>query len=154
MEKRGIHSLRKRHLTEAMALVWRVFLEFEAPDYPPEGAEEFRRFIAVEEMERRMDEGMRLWGSFAADELVGVIALRPPAHVSLLFVDKRCHRQGIARALWDAAREPYRQAGEVTVNASPYAREAYLRLGFRAEGGERLVNGLRFFPMRYTFELE
>lgn len=29
----------------ALQLAWKVFLEFEAPDYPPEGTEEFNKAL-------------------------------------------------------------------------------------------------------------
>ena len=64
------------------------------------------------------------------------------------------HRQGIARALFSALRDHCRTAPDtprITVNSSPYAVEAYRRLGFRATGGERTVDGIRFTPMEYLF---
>jgi len=36
-----IRSLKEDAIAPAMALVWRVFEEFEAPDYEPEGITEF-----------------------------------------------------------------------------------------------------------------
>ena len=35
-----IRRIREPELPAAMDLCWRVFLEFEAPDYPPEGMED------------------------------------------------------------------------------------------------------------------
>ena len=39
-----------------------------------------------------------LWGAFRQDTLAGVAAVRNRSHISLLFVDASCHRQGIARS--------------------------------------------------------
>lgn len=69
-------------------------------------------------------------------------------------VEKACHRQGIARALFSTLRDHCRTAPDtprITVNSSPYAVGAYRRLGFRATGDERTVDGIRFTPMEYLF---
>ena len=141
-------------LEEALALVWRVFLAFEAPGYCEAGVEEFRRYIAPEDMRRRLAEGsLRMWVCRDGDAVAGVLAARPgsPVHISLLFVDGQYHRQGIARALLERMAAIYRargERGEITVNSSPYAVEAYRRLGFADTGPERTVNGIRFVPMK------
>ena len=38
---------------------------------------------------------------------------------------------------------------EITVNSSPYAVEAYRRLGFVDVDNEKLLDGIRFTPMIY-----
>lgn len=147
---RHIRELERAQLEEAMDLVWTVFSEFEAPDYSPEGIEEFRQYIQPEAMEGwQRENGLRLWVCREGGPVVGVIAMRPPAHVSLLFVDKAHHRQGIARKLYQTALRAF-PAAQATVNSSPYALEAYRRLGFVDTGPEETVNGLRFIPMVHT----
>ena len=42
-----IRKISGEEVTEALALATEVFLEFEAPDYKPEGIEVFRRFIQM-----------------------------------------------------------------------------------------------------------
>ena len=44
-----IRRIRSSEVEEALALAWEVFLEFEAPDYRPEGTEAFRRDIVENE---------------------------------------------------------------------------------------------------------
>jgi len=66
-----IAPLEKSHIPAALELIWRVFLEFEAPDYSDEGVAEFRRFLH----EAPQNEQLRFWGCFAdeeADARVGV----------------------------------------------------------------------------------
>jgi ribosomal protein S18 acetylase RimI-like enzyme len=66
--------------------------------------------------------------------IVGVIEVRQFRHISLLFVDDRFQRQGIARALVRHAvarclsRRP--DLRQITVRSSPYAVPIYERLGF------------------------
>ena len=110
-----------RHLTPAeipqgLELVRDIFLEFEAPDYPPEGVEEFFRFL-----DDPQQASLCFYGAWDGTVLWGVLAAREE-HICLLFVRREYHRQGTARALIEAyCRE---QTGAVTVNSSPYAVEA------------------------------
>ncbi|WP_302269792.1 GNAT family N-acetyltransferase [Alistipes finegoldii] len=113
----------------------------------------FHRFIAPEALTEQFRTGaLMLWGAFRQDTLAGVAAVRNRSHISLLFVDASCHRQGIARALFNAVRDFCRTdpaVSRITVNSSPYAVEIYRRLGFTATDAERVTDGIRFTPMTY-----
>lgn len=50
------------------------------------------------------------WGAFRQGKLIGIITLTRRSHLCLLFVEKACHRQGIARALFSALRDHCRTA--------------------------------------------
>ncbi len=137
----------------ALDLVWRVFSRFEAPEYSLEGVGEFKAYIEPDVVTEKMVKGaISFWGCFDNDIIIGVIAVRPPCHVSLLFVDADYHRQGIARALYDTVLKTYKQENkplEVTVNSSPYAVNIYQKLGFVATDTEKTVGGIRFTPMKH-----
>jgi GNAT superfamily N-acetyltransferase len=137
----------------ALDLVWRVFSRFEAPEYTLEGIGEFKAYIELDVVKEKISAGtLKFWGCFFEDAVVGVIAMRPPCHVSLLFVDAGHQRQGIARALFDTALESYqeqRRPMEVTVNSSPFAVDIYRRLGFIPTDTEQELNGIRYTPMKY-----
>ncbi len=139
-------------LPDALALVWNVFAEFEAPEYAEEGVEEFRRFIEPETIKEKLGSGsLTMWVCLNGNAVIGVIAMRPPCHISLLFVDKSYHHQGIARALFEHLLYNIRQNTrhtEITVNSSPYAAGFYRRMGFADMDKERTVNGIRFIPMK------
>jgi Acetyltransferases len=139
----------------ALALVWRVFEEFEAPEYSAEGISEFKDFIALDAiMQRLAKKELLLWGCFDGENVIGVIAARKPCHISLLFVDKAYHRKGIARSLYNTLLDYFKTDSshiEVTVNSSPYAVEAYRRLGFGVTDKEQTVNGIRYIPMNHVF---
>lgn len=141
-------------LPEAFELVWQTFLLFEAPDYSEEGVQEFKGFIAVENIRESLKKKeLILWGFYEETELQGVIAVRDGCHISLLFVEKQHHYKGIARQLLSGA-VAYCSANadcqRITVNSSPYAEAAYRKLGFVPEEEEQTVNGIRFIPMMYT----
>ena len=139
MLKPTIKALSKAEAEAALSLVWRVFLEYEAPDYTQQGVDEFCKTIH--------DEGflaaLSFKGAFINGELVGVIATRSAGrHIALFFVDGKFHRRGIGRQLLQSV-----QAEKMTVNSSPYAVPIYIKLGFCPTAPEQTVNGLRFTPM-------
>jgi GNAT superfamily N-acetyltransferase len=136
------------------ALVRRVFMRFEAPDYPPEGIETFFAFTDSGLMAFSMESGLLMVGGcFDGSILIGAVALRGGTHVSLLFVEPTRHRRGIGSALMDWADDRARGFAEhdgryvLTVNSSPYARGFYEKIGFAATGEETLQEGIRYVPM-------
>ena len=141
IKKIGAHAY-----PQATSLIWTVFLRYNAPDFLPQGIEAFRSSIS----DWSYINALELWGAYIGGELVGVIALRRGSgHIALLFVDGRYHRQGIGRALFETARR-YGAGRTMTVNASPYAVGAYLRLGFVPTAPEQHADGIRYTPMAYS----
>lgn len=143
----------KEKIEESLSLAWKVFNEYEAPDYSQEGIDEFYRCIHDEEYLSTL----RIFGAFAKDKpedelaegrLVGVIATRDKgSHIALFFVDGKYQRQGIGRKLFQTVlAESFN--GKMTVNSSPYAVPVYYKLGFRHTDTEQIVNGIRFIPMK------
>lgn len=151
--KTAIRPLSEKDIPAAAALIRQVFDEFEAPEYARQGIETFHRFIAPEALATQLRSGaMQAWGALRGERLTGVVAITRRNHISLLFVDKSCHRQGIARALFAVVRDLCRTAPElsrITVNSSPYAVAVYRRLGFIPTSAEQTVDGIRFTPMEY-----
>ena len=138
-----IRKLRHEEVDKALSLVWRVFQEYEAPDYTEDGVEEFYKSIHDESYLSMLC----LYGAFIREELVGIIATRSEGtHVALFFVDGKYHRQGIGKMLFQAARSA-NTTGKMTVNSSPYAVCVYHKLGFKDTDTEQVVNSLRFTPM-------
>ena len=133
---------------EALELVWKVFLKYEAPDYTKEGSEEFFKSIHDDEWLNQI----KMYGAYDKDKLVGVIATRQEGtHIALFFVDGEYHRKGIGRQLFQKILED-NKVNYMTVNSSPYAVPVYEKLGFEATDVEQVKNGLRFTPMKYQVE--
>ena len=150
-------ELNKNELKAASSLMWSVFSDYVAPGYVQEGIEAFRIFIQPEELEntRKLSEFFLL-GCFEKDNILGVIAIKDLCHVSLLFVEKEHHRQGIAKALYTRAINHCRNQNPglnaITVHSSPYAVEVYKRLGFQPIGAETTKNGITYIPMKMKME--
>lgn len=155
MEKTyAVRSMEAGQLKEALQLAWNVFSEYEAPEYAQEGIQEFQRYLSLPDMRERVETKRFLaWVCLAGEAIVGMLGASPApegGHINLLFVDGSHHRKGIARALVEAMLSHYHEqevTGKITVNSSPYAVEAYGRLGFQKIKEEQTVNGIRFIPM-------
>ncbi|MCR5570261.1 MAG: GNAT family N-acetyltransferase [Paludibacteraceae bacterium] len=142
--KMRVEKLDQSQKMEALELAWRVFQEFEASDYSQEGIDEFHNFVS--KVAPTAD--MQFWGAFHGERMVGMAATRVPQHLSLFFVDKEFHRQGVGRSLFEALLREF-PTGPITVNSSPYAAPIYPHYGFVPTSGEQVVNGIRFVPMVY-----
>ncbi len=81
------------------------------------------------------------------DGIAGFIAMRDKSHIFHLFVAKACHGQGLARRLWEVAREASGHGGPFTVNSSNHAIGVYARFGFVRIAPMQCAKGLYYNPM-------
>ena len=148
-----VKNLSPEYAEEYCSLIKEVYDEFVAPDYPEEGNRHFYTFVTEESVLKRMDAGALTLYAMLGDEMAGVCAFRDGTHMSTLFVKKKYHRQGVARKLFDAARdilsEQYPEADSISVFSSPYAQEVYKRLGFSPTAGKQEKDGITYYPMEY-----
>ena len=138
-----IRKIKNDEMKKTRELIWRVFLEYEAPDYTEEGIKEFKKAIEDEEWIKQR----KFYGAFEEDKILGMIATKDCNHIALFFVDGNYHRQGIGKKLFEKVCE-LNKDGFFTVKSSPYAKEVYEHLGFEYTDTEQCVNGLKYFPMR------
>ena len=138
----------------AMARLFRASaLEFIVHDSPLEGVCNFLRENDEEGLRGFVRCGHVYHVALDSGELAGFIAIRNNDHLYHLFVDRRWHRQGLARRLWDAARSAALAqggSGSFTVNASSFAVPVYEAFGFERTGPLQCVKGLQVNPMRFT----
>lgn len=138
-----IRKIKDHEMNDCLNLVWKTFLEFEAPDYTQEGIEEFKKSIYDNDWIKQ-----RIFiGAFKNNKLIGMIATRNSNHIALFFVDGKYHKRGIGRKLYQYAIKQ-NNTGYFTVNSSPYAHEIYKHLGFIDTDKKQSVNGLIFYPMK------
>ena len=117
-----------------------MFCEFESSVYAPEGTEEFKRCLNDD----AYLSGIRYYGAFDADKLVGVLGIREEkCHVCFFFVEGEYQRLGIGRKLFRRMQKDF-PARTITLNSSPYGLPFYKVLGFTATGSEKTVNGIPF----------
>lgn len=141
-----VRPLRKEETEAALRLAWKVFIEYESPDYAPEGTDEFRKALNDE----KYLSGIRYYGAFDAERLVGILGIREEkAHICFFFVDGAYHRRGIGTRLFERMREDFADR-TITLNSSPYGLPFYRALGFTPTDKEQTINGIRFTPMVFS----
>ena len=141
----SIRKLSEEEISTALDLAWRVFSEYESPDYGEEGIEEFRKCLHDEGYLA----GIEYYGAFDGERLIGLVGIRSDKkHICFFFVDGKYHRQGIGTMLFKAVRQEYPNQ-IITLNSSPYGVPFYHALGFEDTDKEQTVNGIRFTPMKY-----
>lgn len=140
-----IKKLDKTELYTALSLVWKVFCEYEAINYPESGKQTFYDAIHSEDY---LDM-LTAYGYYENEKLIGIIATRNKGrHIALFFVDGEYHGQGIGRSLWNAVLTE-NAAESITVHSSLYAVKVYEKLGFIQTDGTKTDGGIRYVPMIY-----
>lgn len=141
-----VRKLEKCEIQSALSLAWRVFSEYEAPDYPTEGVEEFRNCLHDD----KYLAGIEYYGVSDRDTIVGMAGIRKEkCHICFFFVDGKYHRLGIGTKLFERMRAECSDR-TITLNSSPYGLPFYKSLGFAETGSEQTVNGIRFTPMKIS----
>lgn len=152
----AISGIRIRPVSEAevqpcIDLVMRVFREFVAPDFRPEGAASFARWADAAAFGRRLRDGNLALAAFLRKQIVGVIEWAPPDHIAMLFVDPAIQGEGTGRRLFEEAlrriRAAHPEVRTMHVHASRHAVPFYRQLGFREAGPEEERDGIRYTPM-------
>lgn len=139
-----VRKLLPEERSNALDLAWRVFSEYESPDYSEEGTEEFRKCLHDE----NYLDGIDYYGAFDAERLIGLVGVRPDRkHICFFFVDGEYHRQGVGKKMFTAIKNDYCNQ-IITLNSSPFGVPFYHALGFEDTDKEQTVNGIRFTPMK------
>ncbi len=147
-----IRKITSSEVSEALNLAWEVFMQFEAPDYKPEGVETFKRDI-IENKKfiakcRRGD--CPIYAAFDNGKIIGIIGMRESrTHINLVFTKKEYHRKGVATAIFKFLLQDNPQLSEITLNSLPYGLPFYLKLGFVTQSEELEQDGIRYTPMKY-----
>ena len=136
----------------AMKLAWETFLIFEAQEYGEEGIESFRDFISDQRLKKMFLKGeYQMMVALHEDKLIGFITVRNRSHISLLFVNKKYHRQGIGSILIERMGEYLiTEVGVdyMTVDSAPYALEFYHKLGFWDLAPRQQKQGIIYTSMK------
>ena len=140
-----VRKLEEHETQVALSLAWKVFSEYESPDYSPEGTEEFHKCLYDE----KYLAGIEYYGAFDSGTLIGMVGIRrEKCHICFFFVDGKYHRLGIGTRLFERVKTEY-PSKAITLNSSPYGLPFYQSLGFHETDAEQTVNGIRFTPMKY-----
>lgn len=124
---------------------------FFANDFTPAGYQHFLTEITPDEVLGRLSGNYVFWVAEEQDKIIGVCAVKEKSHLYYLFTSHEHQRKGVARSLWESAKQFMLANGaeKITVNASNFAVPAYERLGFRCVQATQEKNGIYFNPMIY-----
>lgn len=151
-----IRKVKPNEVSEAFALALEVFMQFEAPDYKPQGVETFKKdIIENTEFIDKCRKGIcPIYAAFDDGIMVGIIGMRNKSHINLVFTKREYHRKGIATSIFEyllaEVKKNSPQVKEITLNSSPYGKSFYLHLGFVPLSEEQEIDGIRFTPMKYV----
>lgn len=157
MDNIVIRRITGDEVESAMSLALEVFMQYEAPDYSPEGVETFKKDIVEnpEYLENARQGKCPIYGAFDGEKIVALMGMRSSkTHINLVFTKREYHRKGIARAIFRYLLEDITQENPalnaLTLNSSPYGIPFYLAIGFLPLSEEQEMNGIRFTPMKYV----
>jgi GNAT superfamily N-acetyltransferase len=145
-----IRSLVPADIPAAAALLRRAAGEFILHESTPADGAVFLAEQGEEGMRGFLAKGYVYHVAEVDGTLAGFIAIRERSHVYSLYVDSRFHRRGIARRLWETAKQAALGPGHpnaFTVNASNHALPFYASLGFVPTAPTQ-VGIVRYNPMR------
>ena len=152
-----IRKITSDEVPEALSLALEVFMQFEAPDYKPEGVETFKRDIVEnQEFIAKCKQGIcPIYAAFDGGRIIGIIGMRSTkTHINLVFTTKEYHRQGVATAIFNYLLDDLLKENptlkEITLNSSPYGKPFYLHLGFTPLSEELETDGIIYTPMKYV----
>lgn len=134
----------------AIAVAWITFQQIASQVSTEEAINAFREGLTSTQLYIDFLQGRYpLFCAYSGKKIVGVLALKDMAHISLLFVRKEFQGRGIGTRLLKACMDYCRKQGilDLTVNAISTGMPFYLANGFTAFAEERLEQGLRYTPM-------
>lgn len=153
-----IRRIKSEEVEEALALALEVFMQFEAPDYKPEGVETYKRDIENKEFIENCKKGVcPIYAAFDGGKIIGIMGMRSSrTHINLAFTKKEYHRRGVATAIFNYLLEDILKENpslkEITLNSAPYGLPFYLHLGFVPQSEEQEKDGIRYTPMKYIIK--
>jgi GNAT superfamily N-acetyltransferase len=137
----------------ALDLALDLFMEFQAPTFSESGINKFvtgcinnEKYISNYTSEKHM-----MFVAVSNKKVIGIISERGHGQISMMFVDKKYHRQGIATKLMELMVNSLKNDGVnlITVNSSPYAVPFYHNFGFIDTDIMQAKDGFIYIPMVY-----
>lgn len=120
-------------------------------DFDESGWNRFIEYMSLEPTRARLlDQSYLTLCYFIDARIVGVITIRDYARINQLFVLAEARQIGVARKLWEAAKEICHKQGNkgrFSVRSSAMAIPGYEKFGFRIAGDKKVEDGVSFTPL-------
>lgn len=152
MKDISIRNINEQDVPAVACLLRQLAVEFIVPELTPEAGRYFLEQNDEAALRSKLAQGFVYHVAVCEGKIAGFIGMRGRSHVFHMFVGSAWQRRGLARALWDHARQLAQEDGHdgvFTVNASNFAVPVYAAMGFAATAAMQCANGVLFNPMRY-----
>ena len=135
----------------ALDLAWRMFVKFDSPDYGVEHTERMREAIEDRLRDLSIYTQRLLLVALVDGKVVGMIETYGTNRISLLFVESKYQRKGIATALMSKIASELKMRGydKIVLNSSPHGLPFYKHFGFVVVEEEKNPNTPWKTPMSY-----
>ena len=145
--RRTNRSLTPADAEIASTLVRRSFTELASRDWEPRAREVFLEEASPPRLCAALESPAFAAGTFSGNAMIGLVLMRKPAILGMLFVHPEWLRRGIGRELWELARAhveaSFPAVNTVELNSTPCAVEFYRSLGFAPISAEFVRGGCR-----------
>lgn len=150
--KYQIRKATSQDLIAAINLAWQMFLKYDAEDYGEEHTGRMRKAIEDRLNDLSIYNERIMFVAVAEAGVVGMIETYGTNRISLLFVDDKYQRMGIATALMKRTADELKEKGfkDIVLNASPYGVPFYKNFGFSVEENKRNPLTPWKTPMTYS----
>ena len=148
-------KLKPEEIEQYSIIIGNVFNEFVGKDYSNDGNKTFLEYIEPRRIMEGFNNGINQY--FVAknnNEIIGILETKNYNHISLFFVKKEFHGQGIGKTLFGNFVKIIKQncnneIKTITVNSSFFAEKIYAKLGFVKTDEMQEKNGIKYIPMEY-----
>jgi predicted GNAT family N-acyltransferase len=132
-----------------------IFDEFVGKDYSAEGNNTFKDYINPKNiLNRLIDKSSQFFAAKYEDKIIGIMEVKNFGHISLFFIQKEFHGQGIGKLLLGYYLKKTKNENigikAMTVNSSIYAEKIYEKLGFIKTNELQEKDGIKYIPMECT----
>lgn len=145
--------VKPEEVKSALNLARKVFMEFMEPIYSSGAINKFiLDYIENKTYINNYVTGKHLMlVSFDKDRIIGLVAEQGNSNISMVFVDKAYHRQGVATYIMENMVVELKLKGfnKIMINSSPYALPFFHSFGFNSINTEQSMDGFIFTPMQY-----
>lgn len=147
-----IQKFKEKQAKQVCKLVTDCFNKFVAPAFSLKGRKEFLSKITSEKfVERSKSKKREYYVAVRNNQVIGVIGMKKnQRRIGLLFVDKRFHRKGVAKALVGKIEPILKKESNKSIKtrSSLYAVKFYEKMGYKKSTGLIKSKGMIYQPMR------
>jgi len=149
-------NLKENEIDQYSNIIINVINEFNKKDYSEEGYKRVIEQMKIDNILERLKNG--LYSFFIAkyeNEIIGILEIQYTNIISLFYVKKDFHKQGIGKKLFEIYLNTIKDntnIKKIYVHSSIYAEKIYSALGFIKTNEIQEIYGINYIPMEYLMK--